>query len=100
MNASLFDLYDLYIDYLISTFGATTTTGLSNWLKNKVSHDKIIHLLAGPPLTSTDLWLLVKSLVRPVENEEGGLITGDCINHKPCTDENEIVCWHYDHTTG
>jgi len=97
MNASL---HDLYVDYLISSFGATTATGLSNLLDGEVSHDKITRLLAGTPPTSMDLWLLVKPQVRQVENEKGVLIIDDSISHQPSTDENEIVCWHYDHTTG
>jgi len=46
----------LYVDYLISSFGATTATGLSNLLDGEVSHDKITRLLAGPSPTSMDLW--------------------------------------------
>lgn len=97
MNATLLDLY---VDYLISSFGATTATGLSSLLDGEISHDKITRLLASPPQTSMDLWLLVKPLVRQVESEDGVLIIDDSISHKPFTDENEIICWHYDHTTG
>ena len=35
-----------------------------------------------------------------MEGEEGVLIVDDSISEKPYTDENEIICWHYDHTTG
>ncbi len=97
MNATLLDLY---VDYLISSFGATTATGLSSLLDGEISHDKITRLLASPPQTSMDLWFGVKPQVRQIESETGVLIIDDSISHKPCTDENEIVCWHYDHTTG
>ena len=97
MNTSLLDLY---VDYLISSFGATTAKGLSNLFDGELSHDKITRLLASPAQTAANLWLLVKPLVRQVESEDGVLIIDDSISHKPFTDENEIICWHYDHTTG
>jgi hypothetical protein len=28
------------------------------------------------------------------------LILDDSIAEKPYTDENDIICWHYDHTQG
>jgi hypothetical protein len=36
--------------------------------------------------------------VRPIEQEDGVLIIDDRIAEKPYTDENEIICWHYDHS--
>ena len=38
--------------------------------------------------------------VRQIETEEGCLIIDDTIIEKQWTDENEIVCWHYDHSKG
>ncbi len=35
-----------------------------------------------------------------VEEEEVVLIFDDTIQEKPYTDENEVMCWHYDHTKG
>jgi hypothetical protein len=40
----------------------------------------------------------VKSFVREVQSDAGVLIIDDSIEEKPYTDENEIVCWHYDHS--
>jgi hypothetical protein len=40
---------------------------------------------------------VVKPHVRALESEDGVLIVDDSIAEKPYTDENEIVCWHYDH---
>lgn len=91
-------LLDLYSDYLISSFGATTATGLSNLLEGDLSHDQITRFLSGPEHTAADLWQLVKPLVRQVQSSEGALIIDDSIAEKPFSDENEIVCWHYDHT--
>ena len=92
-------LLDLYSDYLISSFGATTATGLSALLDGDLSHDQITRFLAGRRRTSADLWHLAKPYVRQIQNEEGALIVDDSISEKPSTDENDIVCWHYDHST-
>jgi hypothetical protein len=89
---------DLYSDYLLASFGATTATGLSELLEGEVSHDQVTRYLAGTQKTATDLWRTVKSLVREVQSEAGVLIIDDSIEEKPYTDENDIVCWHYDHS--
>jgi hypothetical protein len=91
-------LLDLYSDYLISSFGATTATGLSQLLEGDLSHDQITRFLSGPEHTAADLWQLVKLMVRQVQSSDGVLIIDDSIAEKPFSDENEIVCWHYDHT--
>ncbi len=89
---------DLYSDYLLASFGATTATGLSELLEGEVSHDQVTRYLAGPTKTARDLWQTVKALVRDVQTAAGVLIIDDSIEEKPYTDENEIVCWHYDHS--
>jgi hypothetical protein len=38
--------------------------------------------------------------VREFESEDGVLIIDDSLSEKPSTDENEIICWHYDHKSG
>jgi hypothetical protein len=50
--------------------------------------------------TSKDLWGEVKATVRQIEQEDGCLIFDDTIQEKAWTDENEIMCWHYDHCKG
>jgi hypothetical protein len=89
---------DLYSDYLLASFGATTATGLSQLLEGEVSHDQVTRYLAGTKKTAADLWRTVKALVRQVQSEAGVLIIDDSIEEKPYTDENDIVCWHYDHS--
>jgi hypothetical protein len=91
-------LLDLYSDYLISAFGQTTATGLSALLSGEISHDNVQRFLSGERQTSADLWRIVKPHVREIESEDGVLIVEDSISEKPYTDENEIVCWHYDHS--
>ena len=93
-------IIDLYTDYLISSTGATTATGLSRLLEGSISHDQVTRFLSGPMLSSMDLWRMVKPLIREIEAEDGVLIIDDSIEEKPYTDENEIVCWHYDHSKG
>jgi hypothetical protein len=95
------DILELYSDYLLSAFGHTTATGLSRMTGGVVSHDKITRFLAQKELNSSELWRLVKPLVRELEDEDSGvLIIDDTIEEKPYTDESELVCWHYDHSKG
>ena len=91
-------MLDLYSDYLLASFGATTATGLSQLLDGEVSHDQVTRHLSGKKKTAADLWLTVKPFVRQVQSEDGVLIIDDSIEEKPYTDENDIVCWHYDHS--
>jgi DDE superfamily endonuclease len=91
------ELLDLYSDYLISSFGQTTGTGLSELLGGMVSHDRIQRFLSQNEFTSADLWQVVKRYVRTMQQDDGLLIIDDSIAEKPYTDENEIICWHYDH---
>jgi len=91
-------LLDLYSDYLISAFGQTTATELSSLLSGEISHDQVQHSLAGAPQTSVDLWRIAKPHVRQIESPDGVMIVDDSIAEKPYTDENDIICWHYDHS--
>ncbi|MGZ8191678.1 MAG: IS701 family transposase [Methylococcaceae bacterium] len=91
---------ELYIDYLISTFGAATATGLSSMVEGDVSHDRVTRFLSEHEYTSRDLWRQVKSTVRQIEREDGVLIFDDTIQEKAWTDENEVMCWHFDHCSG
>lgn len=91
-------LLDLYSDYLISAFGQTTATGLSTLLNGEISHDQLQRSLAGEEQNSADLWRTAKPHVRKIESEDGVMIVDDSIAEKPYTDENDIICWHYDHS--
>jgi len=94
------ELLDIYTDYLISSFGLTTGTGLSRLLDGEISHDRIQRFLSSPPRSGKELWKVVKPFVRQIQSEVGDLIVDDSISEKPFTDENEIICWHYDHSKG
>jgi hypothetical protein len=91
-------MLDLYTDYLISSFGPTTATGLARLVDGEVSHDQVTRFLSAPAKTSADLWRIVKPLIRQLENPDGVLIFDDSIEEKPYTDENDLICWHWDHS--
>lgn len=95
MNAEHFDLYT---DYLISSFGPVTATGLSRVLEGQLSHDQVTRLLNCEPKNSADLWKVVKPLVRAIESPEGTLSIDDSISEKPYTDENALIAWHWSHS--
>ena len=92
---------DWYTDYFLSTFGAATATGLSAMGDGDgdgdVSHDQITRFLSAQQYTSKDLWHQVKSTVKSIERDDGVLIFDDTIQEKACTDESELMCWHFDH---
>ena len=92
------ELLEIYSDYLLSSFGQTTATGLSNLLDGALSHDQVTRFLNRDDYDSKTLWQHVKKTVREMEREDGVLIFDDTIQEKPYTDENELVCWHFDHT--
>ena len=98
-NTRLLDLYtDLYTDYLLVSFGATTATGMARLLP-EISHDQVTRFLSQQELTDKDLWKIVKPHVRRVQSEEAVLIIDDTVEEKPYTDESELITWHYDHCT-
>ena len=93
-------ILDLYSDYLLSSFGQTTATGLSKLMGGEISHDQVTRMLSSSKMTSKAWWKLVKPHVRKIEQENGVMIIDDSIVEKPYTDENELICWHYDHAQG
>lgn len=94
------NMQDLYTDYLLSSFGKTTATGLSAMTDGAISHDAVTRFLSGEVMESKQLWTAVKSFVREHEAAEGCLILDDTLIPKPYTDENDLICWHYDHCSG
>jgi len=89
---------NLYGDYLLSSFSYTTATGLSEALEGQVSHDKITRFLSEEEMDSKQFWHLIKPVVRQHESDKGVIILDDVIGEKPHSQENELICWHYDHT--
>ena len=89
---------DLYSDYLVVSFGQTTSTGLSKLLDNSISHDDVTRFLTQTQGNSKSLWHEVKGLVRQIESEDGVLIIDDTIIEKAYTDINGLISVHYDHS--
>jgi hypothetical protein len=91
-------MLDLYSDYLLVSFSQTSATGLSNLMKGEISHDQVTRFLSREKKTAKDLWLIAKPFQRKINTSDGVLIIDDSIEEKPYTDENDIICWHYDHS--
>jgi hypothetical protein len=91
------ELLEIYVEYLISSTGLVTGTGLSELLERRISHDRIQRFLSEQAKSSADLWSIVKPHVRAHQRIDAVLIIDDSIAEKPYTDENDIICWHYDH---
>jgi len=91
---------DLYTDYLITSTSYTTATGLASLLS--ISHDKITRSLSSGVYDSKYLWQYVKPYVQEVIQSKETIVLSfdDSIEEKRYTDENELICWHYDHTFG
>ena len=92
------NLLELYSDYLLCSFGATTATGLSALVEGAISHDQVTRFLSVADYDAKTLWQHVKGMVRAIQEDDGVLIIDDTIQEKPHTDENDLICWHYDHS--
>lgn len=91
-------ILDLYSDYLIASFKMTTATGMSALLNEALSHDKISRFLGQGQFTQKDYWKCVKPIIRQIESDYGIIKIDDTILEKPHSTENDIICWHYDHS--
>ncbi len=91
---------ELYTDYFIKHLWVRNSDRIRGWWKDKSVMIRVTRFLSQETYTSKDLWLEVKATVRQMEREEGVLIFDDTIQEKPYTDENEVMCWHYDHSKG
>ena len=58
---------DLYTDYLISSTGQTSATGLSRLFDGQLSHDQVTRWLRSVYLDSRQVWAHAKPLVRRAE---------------------------------
>jgi hypothetical protein len=100
------NMLDVYSDFLISNQGQASATALSLATENHVKHDTVTRFLKSGMLTEKDLWKMVKKTVRENENRaeggerDGALVFDDTVVEKLFMDENDIVCYHYDHMKG
>lgn len=91
---------DLYTDYLLSSFGQTTATGLSRLTDGAVGHDAVTDLLNQLDSSNRALWHHVKPLIRQIQEPNGLLLVDDSLALKPHSDENGLITTHYSHSTG
>ena len=96
---------DLYTDYLISSTGQTSATGLSRLFDGQLSHDQVTRWLSRVHLDSRQVWGHAKPLIRQAERAlEAGdfavLVVDDSILEKAHTDANALLSTHYDHSLG
>ena len=94
------DLMDLYSDFLTSSPNVASSLLFAKVLDNVFSHDSMTRMLAQPELDQKTYWRFIKKTVRQIENDEGVISIDDFIEHKPHSTENELIAWHYDHTSG
>lgn len=91
-------ILDLYSDYLIASFNLATATGLSKLLDGAYSHDQISRFLGQGLLTQKDYWKVIKPIIRKIEQPCGVIKIDDTIEEKPHSKENDIICYHWDHS--
>lgn len=96
---------DLYTDYLISSTGQTSATGLSRLLGGAVSHDQVTRWLSSSYLDSAQVWAAAKPVIRQAERQRPAeefavLIMDDSILEKAHTDPSALICTPYDHSKG
>jgi hypothetical protein len=90
--------FDLYTDYLLSSFGQTTATSLAQLLDGALSHDEVTRFLNQSHVLGQTLWKHVKPLVRQVQSPAGVLIVDDSFLHKPHSQPNALVKVYFDHS--
>ena len=94
---------DLYTDYLLSSTGPTTATGLSRLLEGALSHDYITRWLSSTPCGPAEVWRQAKPPIRQAEaqrpaEEFAVLIVNDSVLGKAHTDANELIFTHWNHS--
>jgi len=93
---------DLYTDYLLSSTGPTTATGLSRLVDGALSHDPITRWLRSAAWGSAAIWRQAKPLIRQAEAQRPAedfavLVVDDSVLEKAHPDANELICTHWDH---
>ena len=58
---------DLYTDYLLSSTGPTTATGLSRLMDGTLSHDRVTRWLSQAAYGPAEVWRQAKTLIRQAE---------------------------------
>lgn len=93
------NLTDLYRESLMICQGQVSCTVLSSMMEATISHDKFTRLLSSGYMNEEYLWKSAKPICDEIRNSEAVFIVDESIEAKPYTDENELICWHYDHVS-
>lgn len=91
---------DLYSDFLTSSPNIASALFFAKLLNEEYSHDSITRMLAQAELDQKVYWKSIKKTVRRIEIDGGVISVDDFIAHKPHSGENELISYHYDHTSG
>jgi DDE superfamily endonuclease len=98
---SIDERMDLYSEYLLVAGKEATAVKLSKSLgTDGYSHDQISKMLGGKLYSSKEMWQAVKPMVQKAGSTCGVLIVDDTIIEKAYSDENALICWHFDHAKG
>ena len=73
------ELFELYTDFLISSFRLASALSLSSLTDGLISHDKVSRMLRSEEFSSKDPWEYSKATVRKIESEDAVLIFDDSI---------------------
>ncbi len=94
------DLVDLYTDFLTSSPNVVSAGIVSKVLNDEYSHDSITRMLAQSEIGQKTYWTCIKKTIRQVECDTGLISIDDYICYKSYSTENQLVSYHYDHTSG
>jgi len=94
---------DRYTDYLLSSTGPTTATGLSRRLDGALSHDHVTRWLSQGTYGPAEVWRQAKPLIRQAEARRpvakfAVFIVDDSMLEKAHTDANDLICTYWDHS--
>lgn len=90
-----------YTDFLLSVPKYATATSMSSAFDYKLSHDKVSRFLKSSYLDSAVVWRSAKKFVRSLvafDDQSGFISVDDSIVEKAHTDENAMICYHWDHS--
>ena len=97
-------IIDIYVNFILSSFGKVEMTKLSKIIDYAYSHDVFTKLLLNYQNKfniEKELWKHAKELIKEHENEDNGcIIIDDTILEKPYSKENNIISSHWDHSKG
>ena len=91
---------DLYGESLMISQGQVSCTGLSSLMEGSISHDQFTRLLSSGYMNEEYLWKSAKPICHEIRSKDAVFIIDESMEAKPYTDENELICWHYDHAMG